>query len=120
MRSVLLAIIMVSIGLAHAHALDSAREMLPGCRGYVAVGRGKSPPDRAGLTAVAECVATIKTILLLEELLVPTLRFCRPKDVTVNDAVELVVREVGPRVQMGDKPLFIIAIAAFQQHWPCR
>ena len=118
MRSMLLAMIVISMGFAPAHAQDSAREMLPGCRDYVAVGKGKSPPDHAGLAAVAECVATIKTILLLEQLLVPTLRFCRPKEVTVNDAVELVVREAEAWPQMGDKPFFIMAIAALQKHWP--
>jgi len=119
MRSMLLAMLAFSLGLAQAHARDSAREMLPGCRDYVAVGRGKSPAERADLVTTAQCVATIKTILL-GQLLVPTLRFCRSKEVTVNDAVELAVHEVGARPQMGDKPFFIMAIAAFQKHWPCQ
>ena len=34
-----------------------------------------------------------------------------PKEVTVNDAVELVVREAEAWPQMGDKPFFIMAIA---------
>src|SRR5438477_13148652 len=38
MRSMLLAMLAFSLGLAQAHARDSAREMLPGCRDYVAVG----------------------------------------------------------------------------------
>ena len=76
--------------------------------------------ERADLGAAAECVGTIKTIFVLEELLVPTLRFCRPKGATISDGVELVVREIETRPQMGGKPFVIMAIAAFQQHWPCR
>jgi hypothetical protein len=120
MRLILLSMIAILMGLAQAHAHDSAKEMLPGCRDYVAVGKGTIPPERGDFAAAMECVGTIKTILLLEQLLLPSLRFCRPKGVTTNDAVELAVREIEARPQMGDKPFFIMAIAAFQQHWPCQ
>jgi hypothetical protein len=72
------------------------------------------------IVSTTECVTTIHTILLLEQLLVPTLRFCRPDAVTGNDAVELVVRDLGNRPEFGDKPFFIAVIATFQKHWPCR
>jgi hypothetical protein len=72
------------------------------------------------IVSTTECVTTIQTILLLEQLLVPTLRFCRPDGVTGNDAVELVVRDLGNPPKFGDKPFFIVVIATFQKHWPCR
>jgi hypothetical protein len=120
MRSILLAVVAISLGFVPAQAQDAVSDVLPGCQDYVAVGRGKSPPKRGDLVATAECVAMIKTILLLEKLLVPELRFCRPDGVSVNDSVELVVGEAGRRSRIGDKPFFIVAIAIFKERWPCR
>ena len=120
MRSMLLAMIAISLSFAPAHARDTTSEMMPGCRDYIAVGKGTSRPERADIVSTTECVTTIQTILLLEQLLVPTLRFCRPDGVTGNDAVELVVRDLGNPPKFGDKPFFIVVIATFQKHWPCR
>jgi hypothetical protein len=119
MRSVLAAIISIAMGLAPAHARDTTNEVLPGCQDYVAVGTGKGRAERADIVSTTECVSTVHTILLLEQLLIPTLRFCRPDKVTVNDAVELVVRELGTPPKFGDKPFFIAVIATFRELWPC-
>ena len=120
MRSMLLAMIAISSSFAPTHARDTTSEMIPGCRDYIAVGKGTSRPERADIASTTECVTTIQTILLLEQLLVPTLRFCRPDGVTGNDAVELVVRDLGNPPKFGDKPFFIVVIATFQKHWPCQ
>jgi len=63
-----------------AQAQDAVSDVLPGCQDYVAVGKEKLPPKRGDLVATAECVATIKTILLLEKLLIPELRPARWSD----------------------------------------
>src|SRR5258708_39042049 len=101
MRLMLLTMAAILMGLAQGHAEDSANYMLPGCRDYVGVGKGTIPQERADLGAAAQCLGTIKTILLLEELLKPAFRFCRPKGVTLGDAIEIAFDEIEIRPQMG-------------------
>jgi hypothetical protein len=119
MRLIVLALALTLAGLDQAQAMDSANEMLPGCRDYVRVGRGIGAPERGDILATTECVAMIKTIFAVSEILGAKFRFCRPDGVTVNDGVELAVREIEARPQMGHLPFVILAIAAFQEHWPC-
>jgi Ssp1 endopeptidase immunity protein Rap1a len=120
MRLMVLALTAILMGVAQARAHDSANDMLAGCRDYIDVGSGRTPMKDADLGAAAECLGTIKTLLVLEELLTPPFRFCRPKGVTISDAIELAVREIEARPQMKQKSFVIMAIAAFQQRWPCR
>jgi len=120
MRLTLLAFAAALAGFAQAQARDSARDILPGCRDYVSVGKGIRAPEQADILAAADCVATIRTLFNVAELLGAQFRFCRPDGVTINDGVELAVQAIEARPQMGHVPFVIMAIAAFHEHWPCQ
>ena len=120
MRLIVLALAVTLAGLVQAQARDSANEILPGCQDYVRVGSGAAAPERGNILAAAECVATIKTIFAVSEILDAKFRFCRPNGVTINDGVELAMREIEARPQMGHLPFVIMAVAAFHERWPCQ
>jgi hypothetical protein len=120
MRLIVLVLTVTLAGLVQAQARDSANELLPGCRDYVRVGRGIAPPERGDILAAADCVATIKTIFAVSEILDAKFRFCRPDGVTISDGVELAAREIEARPQMGHQPFVIMAIATFHERWPCQ
>ena len=120
MRLTMLAVAATVGVFGHAEARDSARDILPGCRDYVSVGKGVLAPERADVLAAADCVATIRTLFNVSELLGAQFRFCRPDGVTLNNGVELAVQAIEARPQMGDRPFVIMAMAAFRERWPCR
>jgi Rap1a immunity proteins len=120
MRLIVLALAVILAGHVQAQAEDSANEMLIGCRDYVRVGKGIGAPERGDILAAVDCVATIKALFTVSEILGAQFRFCRPNGVTINDGVELAVREIEARPQMGHLPFVIMAIAAYREHWPCQ
>ncbi|HEX2552546.1 MAG TPA: Rap1a/Tai family immunity protein [Microvirga sp.] len=98
-----------------APAEGSAAALLPACRLYVAqAARG----DRLRLER-GVCIGTVETVLLLHRPLRAAYRFCPPRQVTLLDAMRIVVA-FADRDREAERSLHEVAIEAFQDKWPCQ
>ena len=99
---------------AAAAAPESAALLLPACQLYLqSADQGQRLRLERGV-----CIGTIETVLLLHRELRAAYRFCPPDQVTLKEAVQTVAAFAGSRHNL-DRPLYALAIEAFQQKWPC-
>ncbi len=92
----------------------SAAYLLPACRLYLqSADRGQRLRIERGV-----CIGTVETVLRLHRELRAAYSFCPPNQVTLEMAVRTVVAFAEGRKDLG-RPLFALAVEAFQQKWPC-
>ncbi len=99
---------------AAAAAPETAASLLPACRLYLqSADQGQRLRLERGV-----CIGTTETVLRLHRELRAAYRFCPPDQVTLEAAVQTVVAFAGSGQDL-DRPLYALAIEAFQQKWPC-
>ncbi len=92
----------------------SAAYLLPACRLYLqSADRGQRLRIERGV-----CIGTVETVLRLHRELRAAYSFCPPNQMTLETAVQTVVTFTEGRKDL-DRPLFALAVEAFQQKWPC-
>ncbi len=106
----------LSAAASEAAAQDpsSTSYLLPACRLYLqSAGQGQRLRIERGV-----CIGTIETVLRLHRELRAGSSFCPPDQVTLEVAVRAVVAFAEGRRDL-NRPLYDLAIEAFQQKWPC-
>ena len=82
---VLLAILGSIIVVPPAQAqrpIESANEIVPGCRAFIALAQGNPAIDELGLLRGGVCAGKVSAVLNLAPILQPTFRFCKPEEAT--------------------------------------
>ena len=99
--------------------IESANEILPGCRALLAMSQGQSAGDELDQIRGGVCAGKISALLNVAPMLEPRLRFCKPQNVTVRQATELVVQRLEGRPEVWHLPFDALALGAFVNAWPC-
>jgi hypothetical protein len=99
---------------APAQTGESATFLLPACQLYL---RSTDSGQRLRLER-GVCIGVTETVLRLHRRLRAAYDFCPPKQVTLETAVRTVVEFTRSRTDL-DRPLYELAIEAFQRRWPC-
>jgi len=89
-------------------------DLLPACQLYL---RSTDSGQRLRLER-GVCIGVTETVLRLHRRLRAAYDFCPPKQVTLETAVRTVVEFTRSRTDL-DRPLYELAIEAFQRRWPC-
>lgn len=88
----------------------SGNAILPGCRDHI---------ERKGSFSGGECVGAVHTLMTMRENLLPGLRHCMPDEITIEQAVRVVVTYMEKNAQRTHERFVDLALAAFQDAWPC-
>jgi hypothetical protein len=88
----------------------SAKDILPGCR--AAITEDKDEFYHQGI-----CLGIIGALFHLGK---SHLQICPPDDVTVDQALRIVVAMVGEKSEQSDEHFANLALEALQRTWPCK
>ena len=96
--------------------MGNGRYFLEGCRHA-----STNPFPDEQLLGSEYCRGTVETVVRVGPLLPPTLRFC-PADIADRQLPILIVVRYVERnpATNGEKPLYLVAIDALREVWPCR
>jgi len=115
----LLGSIIVSPPALAQRSTDSAKEILPGCSAFLEMMRGPTTVDELQLIRGGICGGKVSALLNVGPMLEPRFRFCKPKEVTVRQAVELVWKRLEERPEVWNQLFDALALEAFAAAWPC-
>jgi hypothetical protein len=111
-----LSVLIFAVFVSEAVAQDpgSASYLLPACRHYLqSADQGQRLRLERGV-----CIGTIETVLRLHRELRAAYSFCPPDQMTLELAVRTVVEFTRGRRDL-HRPLYALAVEAFQEKWPC-
>jgi hypothetical protein len=94
----------------------SANWIMPGCRAFIDDGRRME----AHAFTAGVCVGRVDILLLVGRGLPSDARFCPPKGVTRQQAIRVAIAYIDARPGQMHEPFAFLAMAAFQEAWPCR
>jgi hypothetical protein len=100
--------------------IESANEILPGCRSFIALAQGNPAIDELGLIRGGVCAGKVSAVLNLAPILQPTFRFCKPEKATIRQAIEVVLLRLEPTPEVWQQSFDALALSVFVDIWPCR
>jgi hypothetical protein len=99
--------------------IESANEILPGCRAFLAISQGLSAGDELDQIRVGICAGKISALLNVAPLLEPRLRFCKSEGVTVRQATEVVLQRLEGQPELWHLSFDALALGAFVNAFRC-
>jgi len=102
-------IAMLSVTTGHAQDLDSANNVMKGCRAFLAKSKGDTFLRGA-------CAGTVYAIAGLA----PDTDICIPTGATVGEEIQVVVAYIDARPDRQHQDFRSLALEAFKEAWPCR
>jgi Rap1a immunity proteins len=99
--------------------IESANEILPGCRAFLAISQGPSAGDELDQMRVGVCAGKISALLNVAPLLEPRLRFCKSEGVTVRQATEVVLQRLEGQPELWHLSFDALALGAFVNAFRC-
>ena len=99
--------------------IESAKEILPGCRAFLVIAQGSTAVDELGQIRGGVCAGKISALLNVAPVLEPGFRFCRPEGVTVRQAIEVVLKRLEGNPELWNQLFDELALRVFVETWPC-
>ena len=90
-------------------------DYLPRCQLVV-----RGPRTDREIMSATYCVGAVSALIGVDPFLAPRYRFCFPEDVTVGEAVQVVVAYLESSLSRLHEDFRQLAITAMRQAWPCR
>jgi hypothetical protein len=100
--------------------IESANEILPGCRAFIALAQGNPAIDELGLIRGGVCAGKVSAVLNLAPILQPTFRFCKPEEATIRQTIEVVLLRLELNPDVWQQSFDALALSVFVDIWPCR
>jgi hypothetical protein len=100
-------------------SIESAHEILPGCRAFLVMSQEPIAFDELELVRGGVCAGKISALLNVAPVLDPRFRFCRPETVTVRQAIEVVLKRLEGNPEVWNQLFDALAVEAFVDAWPC-
>jgi len=115
MRPSIIVLAMALTVPAWAQSDPSANYMLPHCQDWVA----RAPTKPADTALAGICAGTVGAALHYSMLMEAAYKSCPPKGTTNGQAIEVVVRYLEARPEIGDQDFRMLALSALRATWPC-
>jgi hypothetical protein len=100
-------------------SIESANEILPGCRAFLVMSQEPIAFNELELVRGGVCAGKVSALLNIASALEPRFRFCRPEKVTVRQAIEVVVKRLEGNPDVWNQLFDALAMEAFVNAWPC-
>jgi len=107
----LIAAMMLNCGVASADGV--AKDVMPGCRGFIK--DGASPADSTYSVGLShgKCVGIVQTLVSVGSM-------CNPHSVTIKQNIEIVVQYIDSRLARLHEDFIMLALEALREAWSCK
>jgi hypothetical protein len=115
----LLSPVIISPAVLAQRPIESANEILPGCRAFLAISQGPSAGEELDQIRGGVCAGKVSSLLNVAPLLEQRLRFCKSEGVTVRQATEVVLQRLEGQPELWHLSFDALALGAFVNAFPC-
>ena len=109
----------VAPGARAQRPIESANEILPGCRAFLTLSQGSPAVGELGQLRGGVCAGKVSALLNVADRLEPKFRFCRPEGVTVGQAILVVLKRLEGNPEVWHRLFDTLALTVFAEVWPC-
>ena len=100
--------------------IESANEILPGCRAFLMISQGSAAVGELGQIRGGVCAGKVSALLNVADMFEPKFRFCKPEGVTVGQAIQVILKRLEGNPEVWHQLFDTLALAVFVDVWPCQ